>query len=235
MKEGVGLKVRVRVKGLGDVTARDEGLLVWLCRYGVTTSAQAARWWFKGSAAMATRRLRVLVAHGLVRQVRIDRGRLIYLPTAPGARAAGLGLRPPKLSGLLQELDHALLCADVLMALSQQWGQAIPVSFITERELRAQRLRTQREGGVTGWRCPDGVVIRNGVRIAIEVERTAKRSFAVRRIAVDWLPYLGELREFRGVVWLVPSRRVAERYRAIVTALSAVDVFHVAVIGEVIA
>jgi hypothetical protein len=219
------------------VTERDRELLVWLSRFGVTTSAQAGRWWFNSSTAMATRRLRVLVNHGLVRRVKIHNGRFLYLPSAAGAREAGLGLRPPRLSGLLPEVDHALLCTDALMTLQERWTQAGPdsVSFITEREIRVKRLREQIRGLATGWRCPDGLIIRNGVRIGIEVERTAKRSLVVKRIAAAWLPYLGEEREFRGVLWLVTSPRVAERYEAVFAALSAADVFQVRLIDEVVA
>jgi hypothetical protein len=123
------------------------------------------------------------------------------------------------------------------MALQGRWnsGGQDSVSFITEREIRVKRFREQVGGLATGGRCPDGLMIRNGVRIGIEVERTAKRSVIVKRIAAAWLPYLGEGGEFRGVLWLVPSPRVAERYEAVFAALSAADVFQVRLIDEVIA
>jgi hypothetical protein len=214
----------------GEVTERDRSALAWMVRHSAVTIRLAAKYRF-GSLAMASRRLRVLVSWGLIRQISIGRRMSVYVATAKGAELAGLGIRPPR-SGLMAEIEHSLLLCEVTENLARRWMATV----VTEREIRVDLLRRQRAGEVIGGRIPDAVLVMSddGRRIAIEVDRTAKRSSHLANLITGLLPRLGKGAEWAAVFWGAPTPAAAIRYRRIAEELAATDVVWVGHLSEVI-
>jgi hypothetical protein len=214
----------------GVVTERDRCALRWLVRNSATTIGLAAKYQFGGSRAMASRRLRVLAGLGLVRQVATGRRMATYIATTRGAETAGLGIRPPR-AGMLGEIDHTLLLVDVLGELAARSG----ARAICERELRVDLLRRKQAGQEVIGRIPDGVLVMpNGTKVAIELDRTAKRSSQLRALLIALLPRLGTGGEWSGVLWVAPTLVTSRRYQRVVDGLSANDVVHIVPLQEVL-
>jgi hypothetical protein len=214
----------------GLITDRDRSALEWLVRNSATTIGLAAKYRY-GSAAMASRRLRILCEWGLVRKVNVGRRLAVYIATAKGAEFAGLGINPPR-SGLLTEIEHSLTVCDILEELASRWSAK---GILTERELRVDALRRQRSGETVSGRMPDGLVVMpDGGRIAIEYERNAKRSVHLSGILRSLLPRLGTGNEWEGVMFVVPTPAAATRYLKVVASLAAEDVVWVLPIQQVL-
>lgn len=228
-------RVRVRVIIGGVVTERDRRAIEWLVRNSVTSIALMAQFIFSGSVAMAGRRLRVLCGLGLVRQVPVGRRMSVFIATSRGADMTGLGLSPPRMSGLIGEIDHALLCCRVLYTLAER----LSAEVITERELRTEIARKRRAGELVSGRVPDGLLVTvapggQRVVVAVEVDRTAKRSVQIRGLVSALLPRLGKSGEWRRVLWIAPTPAAAVRYKKVVDGLSAGDVVTVSSLGGVL-
>lgn len=84
-------------------------------------------------------------------------------------------------------------------------------------------------------RIPDAVlVLKDGARIAVEVDRTAKRSSHLTNLINSLLPRLGRGAEWRAVFWVAPTAAAAARYRRIVDKLAATDVVSVSDLAQVL-
>lgn len=161
------------------VTPRDLDILRWIGRHGIVTAGQVQSRFFRGQRA-AYRRIHALAAHGLVQRDPTHwKAPFVVRLTPVGARLAAIGLVPAAL--VLADVRHSLALVDLLEGLQHDYPDA---TIITEREVRADRLRALREGQpVRGGRIPDGVLqLASGERIAIELDLTSKRAFAIKRV-----------------------------------------------------
>lgn len=114
-------------------------------------------------------------------------------------------------------LEHHLAVADVADCLLARHAGA---RWVTERELRRDAMTAARERG-TGRlldgvaHVPDGLLlVADGTRLAIEVERSGKGSARYRRV-LGW--YAGTM-AFDGVRWLVADEQLRCRLAALVRA-----------------
>src|SRR5438132_6792363 len=146
---------RVRV----ELTARDFAILRDLTRSSALTVDQVARRHF-GAVNTAANRLAQLVAAGDVRVERPRyRGRAAYLTTPSGARLADVDLPAARFSPVT--LPHQLAVVELADLLLAQHPGA---SWLTERELRRDEMRTARDRR-RGWlvagtpHVPDGVLV----------------------------------------------------------------------------
>ncbi len=208
-----------------QLTARDLEILRWVCRHGVVTPEQVAQRFFwrdeKGKAGewAAYRRLAALRELGLMlgNKPFADRPMALRV-TREGARLADVGLRPAPL--VLSELEHTIALVWLTEDLLAEHPDA---ELLTERELRAQRYRDQREGiSHTGGRTPDAILklpARSGAArtIAIELDLTRKDRRALERIV------RGYDRERVDAVWWYVRQPRVERVREVVRALRAGD------------
>ena len=165
-------------------------------RHGVVTAEQV-RGRFFGDVSAAYRRLRVLEKAGLVKHERVLFGEPgVYRVAGPGLQAAGVEMTPARID--LAMLRHDLAMVDLSEILLHELGGRSAgadssaeggVRWVTERELRSKLLasRLSEETGLIGGsgntRTPDGVlVLGDGRRIAVELERTRKDRAKWQRI-----------------------------------------------------
>jgi hypothetical protein len=146
----------------------------------------------------------------------------VYLATSAGARASGLGLRAVPLSPAL--VPHQLGVADLAAALIPLYPGSC---WVTERELgreaaQARRLPQQAGRGARPagrHHLPDGAVVLDGVRVAVELELTPKKPEAYRRI-LRWYATAGYVR----VVWFCPAAALRRRLGRLIAGEQADDV-----------
>jgi len=161
------------------VTPRDLDILRWIGRHGIVTAGQVQSRFFNGQRA-AYRRIHALVAEGLLRRDPTHwKEPFVVRLTPAGAGLADVGLVPAAL--ILAEVRHSLALVDLMEGLLHDYPDA---TVTTERAFRAERLRALREGQpIRGGRIPDGVLhMASGERIAIELDLTSKRAFAIKRV-----------------------------------------------------
>jgi hypothetical protein len=191
------------------LTSRDVEILAWIGRHGVVTPAQVARHFFtreEGAIGQraAYRRLRILEQMGLTREDRTywKEPNVLRL-TRAGAEVADIDVGPARL--VMAELRHTLAVVELvehLLDSSPKW-----TTVRTERELRAERRRSLREGkrraGV--GRVPDAVFVhpRTHEQMAIELDITPKR---VRDLQAILVAYVQE--DYKRIVWYVRPRQV---------------------------
>ena len=193
-----------------DLGTRDRNLLAYAVCHGMVSVEQVAARFFASTRA-AQARLRTLERAELIT---VDRvlvgGPTIVRATARGTRLSGCDLPPASLE--LGRIRHAL----ALVELSEELLAAHPAStWVSERELRRDRMRAARSRG--RWerqlRVPDGLLrLPDGRTIAIELDLTAKRSARLDLLAGAYAVDP----EIDIVWWYLPSRRAAERMRALV-------------------
>ena len=213
------------------ITDRDLRILVFLVKYGAATADQVRREFFKGSdkgpaegptqgpIKAAYRRLKALEARGVVEGERVFyRMPQVYRVTEDGARLAGVDLSPPRKD--LSRLRHHLEVLELSWKLRS--GDAGPgegvEGWITERELRRDKLAERREketGRMIGkgrmGRRPDGLlVLENGEEIAVELELTPKRAPDYHRIFSDYAEAI-EAGELDGVRFYFSGRKAMAR------------------------
>lgn len=202
---------RLRVR----LTERDAAILRDVVRFGALTVEQVGRRHF-GSVLTAYGRLKALARAGYIELVRVWRGAPgACVATAEGTRVADAGLPPAKVSA--STLAHHLTVADLAERLLAQHPGA---SWTTERELRRDAMAAARERGtgrlVDGVpHVPDGaLILPDGQRVAVEVERSAKGSARYRAI-LGW--YAAGMAHDR-LRWFVADRRVRDRLATLVRA-----------------
>ena len=193
-----------------QLTERDVGILRDLSRFQALTVDQVARRHF-GAVNTAANRLAQLVSAGYVRVERpVFRGRAAYLTSPAGARLAGLDLPAARFSPVV--LPHRLAVADLAEALLARHPGA---SWVTERELRSDAMRTVRDSRYGRLlfgtpHVPDGLLMlpdgpKSGV--AVELEVTVKKADRYRGI-LRW--YGGDLR-YERVWWFGATPAICRR------------------------
>jgi hypothetical protein len=191
------------------ITPRDRALLAWTTRHGMVTADQVCRGFFS-SLKVTWRRLHKLEETGLLRRNHAWWGMpLIIRTTEAGAHLADVDLAAAPLD--YRQLEHNLTVVDLsLELLALNMG----ARWITERELRRDRMRSVRAcGAEPERRTPDGMlVLVGGRRIAIELDRTAKRTRRLEQLA---RAYAGD-REVDAVWWFLPSERAAARMQEVI-------------------
>jgi len=159
------------------LTERDKEILRFISRFGYLCARHIIAV-FPLSERVAYRRLQRLVQDGYLHRKRIlaDLPR-VYSLTQRGVDASGIDFGRVR-NVRLQTLEHDLTVADVGVALLRLYPGS---SWVTERELR----REAGQGfGSVGARehVPDGVLLVDGSKIAVEVETSRKPRRRTERI-----------------------------------------------------
>jgi DNA-binding CsgD family transcriptional regulator len=210
-----------------QLTERDHEILRWMTRHGVVTTELVGRRFFwrprvkKYGLWAAYRRLRALQRLGLVLSDKpFAREPAVLRVTKEGARVADVGLRPAPL--VLSQLRHSLAVVTLAEFLLAQHSGA---ELVTERELRAQRYREQRDGDrqTEQGRTPDALLripkkgSAKAERIAVELDLSRKDRRALERMIRQY-----DREDVDRVWWYVTAERV-DRTREIVRELHAED------------
>lgn len=205
------------------LTPRDVQILADVTRFGALTVEWIARRYF-GSVLTAYGRLHALARVGYLRWDRRFLSRPgFYVVTHVGARLSGTGLQA--VAPADSKLEHHLDVADLALWLLTRYPGA---TWISERELRCSALKEVRDAG-TGrlvggsGHVPDGVlVLSQGQRVAVEVERSAKTDRRYDGIIRQYLDG-----SFEKVWWFVRPAPVQRRLAAAVEREVAGDVISV--------
>jgi hypothetical protein len=188
---------------------RDILVLRDLVRFGVLADDQIQRRYGDASHAMA--RLPVLVKAGLVEPwSRLIEATAVYSATHAGAGVARAGLRPTRPS--LQHLRHDVAVVDLADYILEHEPQA---DFRTEREvarvLRAGSPPAYNWGLKTYGHKPDGLVLTDGKRLAIELEHTDKGDLRYAEIC-RWFALNVRV---DGIRWYVDNPKTMDRIRRV--------------------
>lgn len=200
------------------ITARDIEILRYATRHGVCTADQITRRFFSGDSA-CWRRLRVLEGLGLVVRKRTWwQGPQVVMTTPVGAQLAGADLPPARLN--LPELEHSLALVD----LSEQLLASHPgTEWVTEREVRRDAIRRQRDGGMAAHavrlRTPDGVLVSGSKRTAVELDLTSKRTEQYEQL----LKAYAADRSVQELLWFARSAAVADRLTKLIERYRLAD------------
>jgi hypothetical protein len=224
------MEFRLPRKSGPQVTDRDLDILAWIALHGIVTTEQVARHFFDNGRddpraaafglSAAYRRIRKLRQLDLVRvdQVRWRHPSVLRV-TPAGAHISQTGIAPATL--VHAEIDHALAVVDLLEELRPQAPAGAEIT--TEREFRLQRRRE----AVTNprlrgrGRIPDAVLSWDGQTIAVELDRTNKRSFNYEQILNAYMQ-----ESFDKVWWYVRPTAV-ERLQKVVHDHRADDLVEV--------
>ncbi len=207
------------------MTDRDVEIITWVALHGIVTPDQIAQHFFRRSSGdvgrwAAYRRLRKLGELGLIRKDPVYwRHSQVIRVTGAGARLANADVGPANL--VMAEVKHALAVVDLLERLRPVAPRGAEVT--TERELRVQRRRELAANPrLKGrGRIPDAVLSWGNQRIAIELDRTPKRSFDYERILRAYF------QESYDKVWWYVGPAVADRLRTLVRQNQAADLVEV--------
>jgi hypothetical protein len=155
-----------------DFKLRDILVMRDLVRFGALANDQIERRY--DDSSLAADRLEWLVEAGLVeRWSPLIEHTTVYSATAAGARVARCGLRATRPS--LQHLRHDVAVVDLADYILEHEPQA---DWRTEREvarvLRGGSAPTHSWGPKAYGHKPDGLVLADGKRLAIELEHTDK-------------------------------------------------------------
>ncbi len=210
-----------------QVTDRDLEMLTWIALHGIVTPDQVARHFFLRESGevgrwAAYRRLRKLTELGLIRRdPTFWKQASVIRVTGAGSRLANVGVAPAKL--VMAEVSHSLAVVDLLEQLRPIAPRGSVIT--TERELRIQRRRDLAANPrLKGrGRIPDAVLTWGRQQVAIELDRTSKRSFDYERILRAYM------QEPFDKVWWYVRPAVAERLRAIVRQQGVTDLVEVRV------
>lgn len=165
--------------GHPELGPRDIDVLTWIGRYGIVRETQLAARFFRrddGSvgARSATNEVRKLEGLGLlIRAIPQAHHPTVLRISDAGADLVDADIRPA--GWVPAELAHSLAVVDLMESLLAEHPGS---SVVTERQIRVARGHDDHAGPThaTG-RVPDGVlVLKNGKRIAVELDLTAKRS-----------------------------------------------------------
>lgn len=212
-----------------QLTERDDEILRWMARHGVVTAELIGRRFFwrtdrNGYGRWAAyRRLRALRDLGLILSDKpFAHAPAVLRVTREGARIADVGIRSAPL--VVSQLLHSIA---VVWLTEYLLAENAGAELTTERELRAQRYREQREGtrDTEQGRVPDALlrVPTNGpgaqgvVTVAVELDLTRKDRRAMERMVRQY-----DYETVDRVWWYVTPARL-ERTRALVRELRAAD------------
>lgn len=216
-----------------QLTERDIEILRWITRHGVVTAELVGRRFFwrpedKSYGKWAAyRRLAAMERLGLIlRDKPFANEPAVLRVTREGARIADVGIRPAPL--VLSQLRHTVAVVLLAEGLAAQHRGC---ELQTERELRAERYRLQRQGVDTSrGRIPDALLsipakgpgAQKIKRVAVELDLTRKDRRALERMIYQY----DEIDGIDAVWWYVHPVRM-ERTRDIVRELAAEDRFEV--------
>jgi hypothetical protein len=207
---GTGEPHMSRTITVRDLHPLDLIVLRDLVRFGVLTNDQTERR-YRG-AALATDRLALLVAGGFVEPwSRLIKDTSIFSATASGARIAQSGLKATRPS--LEHLRHDIAVVDLADYVLAHDPQA---EWRTEREvgrvLRGNAPLTRSRGlpNPYGHR-PDGLLLTDGKKIAIELEHSDKGDLRYAHIC-RWFALTVSV---DGVRWYVDDDRIVARLRRV--------------------
>jgi len=182
-----------------------------LVRFGVLADDQIERRY--GDARRAAARLKVLVAGGLVDPwSRLIENTRVYSASPAGARISRCGLRATRPS--LEHLRHDVAVVDLADYILAHEPQA---EFRTEREV-ARVLRTGSPSEL-GWGLkvyrhkPDGLVMTDSKRLAIELEHSDKGDLRYAEIC-RWFALAVRV---DGIRWYVDDPKTMDRIRRVNT------------------
>lgn len=196
-----------------EVTERDCDILTYVARHGACTPDQVDRCFFTSESA-CFRRLRALRDLRLLDRHLTFAGRPhVFVTSRMGIRLCGVDLPPARF--ILPTMEHTLSVVDLSEDLLDEHPGS---SWLTERELRRDAMREQRERGfdvlqANRPRSPDGLlVLKNGKTVAIELDLTPKRSDIYMRLLGTYAAKSG----ISGVWWFTPKAAVAGRLQSLV-------------------
>jgi hypothetical protein len=195
---------------LRDLQPLDILVLRDLVRFGILTGDQIQRRYHDSSLAHA--RLDLLVPSGFVeRWSPLVKETTVFSATGLGAHAARCGLRPTRPS--LEHLRHDIAVVDLADYLL---GHEPEAEWHTEREvgriLRGSDPLTRRRGFPRGFgHRPDGLLVADGTRLAIELEHRDKGDLRYARI-FRWFALTVRV---DGVRWYVDDDRIIARLRRV--------------------
>lgn len=181
MGKGMEKEVKMNMR----LTTRDQDLLAWINAVGFVTIAQLA-FMLKVSIPTAYIRAQKLTQHGYLTHERIFHSAPgIYRVTPMGVQICGSEL-PFVRTLSLATYRHDLLVTSLSFELCSQYE----ARFITERELRhAGRIKNSGSShALNTEHTPDGVLVFDDKRVAIEVELSQKSK---RRLESIYRFYLG--------------------------------------------
>lgn len=208
---------------------RDEEIVRWITRHGVVTAELVGRRFFWRPAVndygkwAAYRRLRTLRKIGLILSDKpFANEPAVLRVTRDGAYLADVGLRPAPL--VLSELRHSLA---VVWLTEYLLAENAGAELTTERELRAERYREQRDGArrIEQGRAPDGLLriptkgagAQGVMTVAVELDLSRKDRRAMERMVRQY-----DREKVDRVWWYVTPARL-ERTRALVRQMRADD------------
>jgi hypothetical protein len=202
-------KYMARRVDLRDLAPPDILVLRDLVRFGVLANDQIERRY--GYSVLATARLLRLVEAGLVEAwSSLIQDTDVYSATPAGAGVARCGLRPTRPS--LQHLRHDVAVVDLADYILEHEPWA---DFRTEREvarvLRAGSSPTHRWGLKAYSHKPDGLLLTDGKRLAIELEHTDKGELRYAEIC-RWFALSVRV---DGIRWYVDDPKTLDRVRRV--------------------
>lgn len=185
------------------LTARDQAIAAWVTRHGMVTPQQICGRFFR-TMPVTWRRLLKLERLGIIRRdlVRL-RFPAVVRTTWRGARLAEVNLGPAPLD--VVNCRHHLAVVDLSEELLTVHAHA---EWITERELRQERAdRHRQDPAAPRYRIPDGLMVLDGRRIAVELNRTPKRTRRLDDLALAYASDAG----VDAVWWFLPSPEAVAR------------------------
>jgi len=189
-----------------DLIPEDYLVLRDLVRFGVLAEDQINRRY--GDSIVTMLQLPLLDAGGFVEPWEfLLCGTQLFSATAYGARAAQCGLRATKPS--MQDLRHDIAVVDLADYLLEHEPEA---EWRTEREasrvIRGTVRRTRRRGFENGpGHQPDGLLLKSGNVLAVELEHSVKSE---QRYA-DICRWFASTPRVDGVRWYVDDPKIADR------------------------
>lgn len=195
-----------------QLTKRDLEILYWINRMRYVTVNQVAKK-FKIGIWYTYKRLKKLCDDEYLYSLRIFRNKPgVYICTQKGAEISGSNLWAPKHYVNLANYEHDLKVVDLSIELERQ-GE-----WISMRELR-QDSKTDM--------IPDGVLIKDGKKIAVEVELTKKSERNLKKK----MGYYKRSIDYDEIWYFVSSRVV---YDAVEKAAKEMDYVKIFYLSEVL-
>jgi hypothetical protein len=194
---------------LHDLDPHDVLVLRDLVRFGVLADDQIGRRY--GDSSHATTRLQELVEAGLVEPwPRLIEDTSMYSASRAGARVAGCGLSTARPKH--DHLRHDVAVVDLADYILEHEPGA---DFRSEREvarvLRAGLPSTRGWGLTARGHMPDGLVLADGKRLAIELEHTSKSIMRYAEIC-RWFALNVRV---DGIRWYVDDPKTMQRIRRV--------------------
>lgn len=204
------------------VTDRDKKILDWVNRQGFAQVDQVARA-FGISKVVAYRRLGALKQWKYIKNERILGGVGVWYLTPAGARFLETDLRPVKKIPL-GTFEHDLKLIDLQLEVLEKYEGA---EWLTSREIKAAIMqRTEGNLKRSQAREPDGLLIYQGHRVAIELEISLKNKERIQRKIREYEEQItgGQI---AGVWYFVERQSVKNALEKAIESSSVTDRFRI--------